>query len=130
LSRRDIALDDLINRSESRVARYAEELRRDEARVSGFIDFDIPLYSSVIASQDDLSEVTRWLQQPRRYSGNGVLLDNTTIVTLISLFADAKRLSPLTLWDLGRAVTALVLTPVVPALIHSSALSRPSPSPF
>jgi hypothetical protein len=107
MSRQNIALDDLISRSESRVAAYAETLSKDETRVTGFIDFDIPLQSSAAASQDDLSEVTQWLQQPRRYPGSGVLLDNTTIVTLTSLFA-GDRLTPLTLWDLSRAVTALV----------------------
>ena len=52
--------------------------------------------------QDDLAEMTNWLQQPMRYEGCGVLLDNTTIVTLVSLL-DGERLSPLTLWDLGRS---------------------------
>lgn len=55
-----------------------------------------------------MSDVKQWLKQPRRYPGSGVLLDNTTIVTLTSLLADGARLSPLTLWDLGRAVTAVV----------------------
>ena len=52
--------------------------------------------------------MTRWLQQPRLYSGSGVLLDNTTIVTLTSMLGGSDLLSPLTLWDLGRVVTALV----------------------
>jgi hypothetical protein len=108
VSRQDIALDELISRSESDVEVHAEVLSQDEARVAGFIDFDIPFRSSPVTDQDDLSDVTQWLQQPRRYPGGGVLLDNTTIVTLTSLLADGAWLSPLTLWDLGRAVTALV----------------------
>ena len=108
MSRQAIALDDLISRSESEVAAYTETLSQDEARVAAFIDFDIPLLFSPVTSRDDLFDVTQWLQQPRRYPGSGVLLDNTTIVTLASLLADGNRLSPLTLWDLGRAVTALV----------------------
>jgi hypothetical protein len=110
VSRQSIALDNLVSRAESDVAAAAQTLtadRADEARVVGFIDFNIPLHSPAVISRDDLTDVTQWLQQPRRHSGSGVLLDNTTIVTLTSLLA-GDRLSPLTLWDLGRAVTALV----------------------
>jgi hypothetical protein len=107
VSRGGIALDNLMSRAESDVAVNAEVLEMDEARVTGFIDFDIPFNGSPVATWDDLADMTRWLQQPRRYSGTGVLMDNTTIVTLTSLLA-GDRLSPLTLWDLGRAVTAMV----------------------
>lgn len=107
MSRGSIALDNLMSRAESDVAVNAKVLGTDEARVTGFIDFDIPFNGSPVATWDDLADVTRWLQQPRRYSGTGVLMDNTTIVTLTSLLA-GDRLSPLMLWDLGRAVTALV----------------------
>ena len=108
MSRQDIALDKLINRAESKTAVYADWFSAGGARVAGYVDFNIPVSSSVVATQDDLAEVTQWLRQPRHYSGSSVLLDNTTIVTLTSLLADGDRLSPLTLWDLGRAVTALV----------------------
>jgi hypothetical protein len=96
-----------MSRAESDVAVNAKVLGTDEARVTGFIDFDIPFNGSPVTKWDDLADVSRWLQQPRRYFGTGVLMDNTTIVTLTSLLA-GDRLSPLTLWDLGRAVTALV----------------------
>lgn len=109
MSREDVALDELISRSESRAAVSAEILSSSAAPVEALIDFDIPLALSPIASQSDLADVTQWLQQPRLFPGTGVLLDNTTIVTLVSLLAGDDRLSPLTLWDLGRAITALVI---------------------
>jgi hypothetical protein len=107
MSLEDTALADLTRRVESNVDDCVRNLGDDHPRVDGYIDFNIPIHSGVIDSPDDLIEVKDWLQEPRRHQGSGVLLDNTTIVTLVSLLEGA-RLSPLTLWDLGRAVTALV----------------------
>lgn len=108
MNRQEVALDNFISRSESKAAAYAEILRVDEARVTGFVEFDIPVTLSPVTRRNDMADVAQWLQQPRRYSGSGVLLDNTTIVTLTSLLTGDDMLSPLTLWDLGRAITALV----------------------
>jgi hypothetical protein len=107
MSLEESALADLTLRAESKVDDCISDLRDDHPRVDGYVDFNIPVKSGVIDSQDNLAEVTNWLQEPRRHQGSGVLLDNTTIVTLVSLLQGA-RLSPLTLWDLSRAVTALV----------------------
>jgi hypothetical protein len=96
MSIKSSALDNVIRRAESEVGAYAETLSRDEPRVAGYVDFGIPLTSRFLNSQEDLAEVTEWLTQPRRYEGSGILLDNTTIVTLTSLL-NGEMLSPLTL---------------------------------
>jgi hypothetical protein len=109
MNRQDVALDDFIRRSESRAVIAAETLALDDARVTAFIEFNIPINQlSPVGNRSDLVDLVQWLQQPRRFPGTGVLLDNTTIVTLTTLLAGADRLSPLTLWDLGRAIMALI----------------------
>ena len=103
----DAALDKLIRRAEHDAQFCAATYSEGDSRARGYIDFGIPTRSAAAVEPAGLAEITKWCEQPRQYTGSGVLLDNTTIVTLISLL-QGEKLSPLTLWDLGRAITALV----------------------
>jgi hypothetical protein len=109
VNRQNAVFDELVRRAAGEIAPLASTLGRDEAQVDAYLDFDIPLDSRAVSTQKDLDDVTQWLQQPRHYSGTGVLLDNTTLITLASLLQNGEYLSPLSLWDLGRAVTALIV---------------------
>ena len=103
----DAALDKLIRRAEHDAQFCADTYSGTDPRASGYINFGIPARSAAAAEPARLAEISKWCQQPRQYEGSGVLLDNTTIVTLASLL-QGDKLSPLTLWDLGRAITAVV----------------------
>ena len=57
---------------------------------------------------DDLEELRTWLAVPSTVPGTSALVDTTTAITLTSLLSGEDRLTPLTLWDLSRVITAII----------------------
>lgn len=104
-----LSVDDLIERASNDAEDIAPILRdADSPKIEAFVASDIPYTSNAVTTAADLDEVSRWLKFPSEVSGTNALVDTTTIVTLTSLLANEERLTPLTLWDLSRALNALV----------------------
>jgi hypothetical protein len=104
-----LSVDDLIARAGNDAEKIAPILHdADSPAVEAFVASDIPYSSSVVTTAADLDEVDRWLKFPSEVAGTNALVDTTTIATLISLLVNGEKLTPLTLWDLSRAVNALV----------------------
>lgn len=104
-----LSVQDLIARAGDDAEKIAPILSdADSPSVEAYIASDIPYSSHVATTAADLAEVDRWLKFPSEAVGKNALVDTTTIVTLASLLTAGDRLTPLTLWDLSRAVNALV----------------------
>jgi hypothetical protein len=104
-----LSVADLVARAEQNAEDIAPILNNtDSPAVEAFVAADVPYTSKVATTAADLDEVSRWLKVPSEAPGTNALIDTTTVVTLTSLLAGGDRLTPLTLWDLSRAVTALV----------------------
>jgi hypothetical protein len=99
--------ENFIKRTEIDVRAAGLTLSDDNHEIEAYLRFDVRPESHVVTSQSEFEDVSSWSAQPRHYPGTGVLLDITTIVTLTELL-EGGRLSPVTLWDLSRAVTAMV----------------------
>jgi hypothetical protein len=98
--------ENFIQRTEADVPAAGLTLSHDDPRIEAYLRADVRIGSDVVTSEPELEEVSSWIAQPRQYPGTGVLLDVTTIVTLRELL-EGGQLSPVTLWDLSRAVTAI-----------------------
>jgi hypothetical protein len=99
---------DLVARAKQNAADIAPILKIDSPAVEAYVSASVPYTSNVVRTAADLADVTGWLKLPGQ-PRNNALIDTTTIVTLTGLLAGKNELlTPLTLWDLSRAVTAMV----------------------
>lgn len=100
-------VSDYITAAEPHARYMADTLVAGEPHVEAWLEHDVPLNSPSARTTEDLDAIKDWTFIPRAFTGLSALVDVTSIVTLEQLL-DGQHLSPLTLWDLSRMVSAIV----------------------